>query len=51
MDAKKIILAILSFLLPIVGWILFFVYKPKKDAQLFGILGVIGFVLGLISFL
>ena len=50
MDAKKIILAIVSFIIPLVGWILFFTYKPKEDAKLFGILGIVGFVLNLILF-
>lgn len=49
MDLKKLILAVLSFILPIVGIILYFVYKPKKDAQLFGLLAVIAIVLGLVG--
>lgn len=46
---KKILLAILSFLIPIVGIILFFVYKPKEDAKLFGILAVVAIVLGIFA--
>ncbi|MFK5883143.1 MAG: hypothetical protein QM489_02260 [Candidatus Izemoplasma sp.] len=49
-QTKKIVLAVISFLIPIVGIVLFFIYKPKKDAQLFGILGLLGFVFGGILF-
>lgn len=44
-QTKKIIIAIISFLIWPVGIILYFVYKPKKDAKLFGLLGLIGLVL------
>lgn len=44
-DTKKILLAILSFFIPIIGIILYFIYTPKKDAKLFGLLGLIGIVL------
>ena len=44
-ETKKIILAVLSFLIWPVGIVLYFIYKPKKDAQLFGILGLIAFIL------
>lgn len=44
-DGKKLLLAIISLFIPIVGIILFFVYTPKKDAQLFGILGIISIIL------
>ena len=49
MDLKKILLAILSFFIPIVGIILYFVYTPKKDAKLFGLLALISIVLGLLG--
>ena len=51
MDLKKILLALLSFFIPIIGIILYFVYTPKKDAKLFGLLAVIAIVLGLLGFL
>ena len=51
MDLKKIILAILSFLIWPVGVILYFVYTPKKDAKLFGLLALIGIVLSVIGFI
>ncbi len=44
-QTKKIIIGIISFLIPIVGIVLFFIYKPKADAKLFGILGLLGIVL------
>ena len=34
--------AILSFLLPLVGVGFYVLYSPKKDAKLFGIIGIIG---------
>ena len=50
-QTKKIILAIISFIIPIVGIVLFFVYKPKEDAKLFGILGLVGWIIGMIVLL
>jgi len=47
-QTKKILIAIVSFIIPIVGIILFFVYKPKEDAKLFGILGLVGWILGIV---
>ena len=49
MDLKKLILAVLSFIIPLVGIILYFVYTPKKDAKLFGTLALIAIVLGLFA--
>jgi len=46
---KKILLALLSFFIPIVGIVLYFVYKPKNDAKLFGMLAVIAIALGIIG--
>lgn len=51
MDLKKLILAILSFLFWPVGVILYFVYTPKKDAKLFGLLAVIALALNLLYFI
>jgi hypothetical protein len=51
MDVKKVLLAILSFIIPLVGIILYFVYEPKKDAKLFGLLALIAIVLGAIGYL
>ena len=34
--------AVLSFILPIVGIGIYVIYSPKKDAKLFGMIGVIG---------
>ncbi len=44
-QTKKIIIAIISFLIPIVEIVLYFIYKPKSDAKLFGLLGLIGILL------
>ncbi|MFP4478089.1 MAG: hypothetical protein ACLFPM_01490 [Candidatus Izemoplasmatales bacterium] len=43
-DAKTILLAILSLFIPIIGIILFFFYTPRKDAKLFGLLGLISII-------
>ena len=48
-QTKKIIIAIISFLIPIVGIALYFIYKPKSDAKLFGLLGLIGIFLWLLG--
>lgn len=48
-QTKKIIIAIVSFIIWPVGIILYFIYKPKKDAQLFGLLGLIGLVLSVLG--
>lgn len=47
-QTKKILIAIVSFLIPLVGIVLYFVYKPKKDAKLFGLLAVIAIALAII---
>lgn len=44
-QTKKIIIAIISFIIWPVGIILYFVYTPKADAKLFGLLGLIGLIL------
>lgn len=38
----KIVWAALSFIIPLVGIGFYLVYSPKKDAKLFGIIGIIG---------
>ena len=48
-QTKKIIIAIVSFIIWPVGIILYFVYKPKSDAKLFGLLGLIGLVLSVLG--
>ncbi|MDA3932362.1 MAG: hypothetical protein PF513_06465 [Tenericutes bacterium] len=44
-DTKRILLAILSLFIPIIGIILFFLYTPRKDAKLFGLLGLISILI------
>ena len=48
-QTKKIIIAIVSFIIWPVGIVLYFIYKPKKDAQLFGLLGLIGLILSVLG--
>ncbi|MBN2604516.1 MAG: hypothetical protein JXR62_01675 [Bacilli bacterium] len=43
-DTKRIVLAVISLFIPIIGIVLFFIYKPKSDAKLFGFLGLISIV-------
>lgn len=43
-DTKRILLAVLSLFIPIIGIILYFVYPIKKDAKLFGLLGLISII-------
>ena len=38
----RIVYAVLSFIIPLVGVGYYLVYSPKKDAQLFGLIGIIG---------
>ncbi len=42
--------AILGFLIPLVGWILYFTWKDKKpgDAKMAGIGGIVGFIVNLL---
>ena len=46
-------LSILSVLVPIAGWILYFVKKDteKEAAKTYGICGIIGFVINLLLFI
>lgn len=36
--------AILSFIIPLVGIGIYVFFSPKKDAQLFGIIGIVGVI-------
>lgn len=44
-DTQRILLALISLFLPFIGIVLYFVYKPKKDARLFGLLGIVSILL------
>lgn len=44
-ENKKVLFAIMSLFIPILGIILFFLYTPRKDARLFGMLGVLSILL------
>lgn len=41
-NAFRIAIAALSFLIPLLGVGMYLVYSPKKDAKLFGLIGIIG---------
>jgi len=48
---KKFLLALLSVLVFPAGFVLFFIHKPKRDAQLFGLLALLGLIfLGFVFF-
>ena len=38
----RTVYATLSFIVPLVGIGFYLVYSPKKDAKLFGLIGIIG---------
>lgn len=43
-DNKRLVLALISLFIPIVGILLFFFYSPRKDARLFGLLGILSII-------
>ena len=47
MTAEKVLLCIVSFLVPIVGVVLWIV--KKDEGKIYGIVGIISWVLGIIS--
>jgi len=44
-DNKRLVLALISLFIPIVGILLFFFHTPRKDARLFGLLGIISILI------
>lgn len=52
-DKLSIGWGILAFIIPLAGWIMYFVWKDEtpKRASLAGVLGIISFVINIISFL
>lgn len=44
-ENRRLVLALVSLFIPIIGIILFFIYTPRKDARLFGLLGLLSIIL------
>ena len=40
-ENRRLVLALVSLFIPVVGIFLYFFHTPRKDARLFGFLGVI----------
>lgn len=43
-NISRILFAFLSFIIPLVGVALYFLYSKKQDAKLFGMISVIGVI-------
>ncbi len=43
-ENKRLVLALISLFIPLIGIFLYFFYTPRKDARLFGFLGVASIV-------
>ena len=41
-NTTRFIYSLLSFVIPFVGIMLYFIYKNKNDAKLFGMISIIG---------
>lgn len=41
-NVLRVLWASLSFILPLIGVGFYLLYSPKKDAKLFGLIGIIG---------
>ena len=41
-NVTRVIWTVLSFLIPLIGVTLYFVHSKKRDAKLYGMVGVIG---------
>ena len=44
-ENRRLVLALVSLFIPIVGIFLYFFHTPRKDARLFGFLGVISIII------
>ena len=44
-ENKRLLLALVSLFIPLIGILLFFFYNPRKDAKLYGLLGLISILL------
>jgi len=44
-ENKRLVLALISLFIPLIGILLFFFHSPRKDARLFGFLGIISILI------
>ncbi len=44
-ENRRLVLALVSLFIPIVGILLFFFHNPRKDARLFGFLGIVSILI------
>jgi len=44
-DNRRLVLALISLFIPLIGIFLYFFHTPRKDARLFGLLGLISILL------
>ncbi len=44
-ENKRLVLALISLFIPLIGIFLYFFYTPRKDARLFGFLGILSILL------
>lgn len=44
-ENRRLVLALISLFIPLIGILLFFFHTPRKDARLFGLLGIISILL------
>ena len=44
-ENKRLVLALISLFIPVIGLLLFFFHTPRKDARLFGFLGIVSIIL------
>lgn len=44
-ENKRLVLALVSLFIPVIGILLFFFHSPRKDARLFGLLGVVSILI------
>ena len=40
-ENRRLLLALVSLFIPLIGILLYFFHTPRKDARLFGLLGVL----------
>ena len=44
-ENRRLVLALISLFIPLIGIFLYFFHTPRKDARLFGFLGVASIIL------
>ncbi len=44
-ENRRLLLALISLFIPLIGILLYFFHTPRKDARLFGFLGIISMLI------